>query len=69
MKWEQQGLERVTEWKRLTGDIPLIAIGGMTPERGQQALAAGADVVSVVTDITLNADPEQRIRAWIKALA
>lgn len=69
MKWEQQGLDRVTEWKRLIGDIPLIAIGGMTPERGQQALAAGADVVSVVTDITLNADPEGRIREWTRALA
>ena len=30
-------------------------------------LAAGADVVSVVTDITLNADPEGRAREWIAA--
>ncbi|AGT07221.1 thiamine phosphate synthase [Paracoccus aminophilus] len=69
MKWEQQGLDRVSEWKRLIGDIPLIAIGGMTPERGAQAFAAGADVVSVVTDITLNADPEARIRDWLAVCA
>lgn len=69
MKWEQQGLDRVTEWKRLIGDLTLIAIGGMTPERGGLALAAGADVVSVVTDITLNADPEARISEWIRAVA
>ena len=43
--------------------IPLVAIGGLTVERGKLCLAAGADIVSVVTDITLNADPEARARA------
>lgn len=65
MKWHEQGLDRVTEWKRLVGATPLVAIGGLTPERGRQALAAGADVVSAVTDITLNADPEGRMRDWL----
>lgn len=64
MKWHQQGLERVAEWKRLIGTIPLCAIGGMTVERAPGAFDAGADIVSVVTDITLNPDPEARIRAW-----
>ena len=32
-----------------------------------QALDAGADIVSVVTDITLNPDPEGRCREWIAA--
>ncbi|MEC9196621.1 MAG: thiamine phosphate synthase [Pseudomonadota bacterium] len=67
MKWTQQGLERVTEWKGLIGDIPLIAIGGMSIERAAGAFAAGADVVSAVTDITLNPDPEGRTRAWLEA--
>lgn len=66
MKWQQQGLERVSEWKRLIGDVPLIAIGGLTPERAVQAFAAGADVISAVTDITLNSDPETRMREWLK---
>lgn len=65
MKWEQQGLERVTAWKQIIGNIPLIAIGGMTPERASQALIAGADVVSVVTDITLNNNPETRVIEWL----
>lgn len=69
MKWEQQGLDRVTEWKGLIGDTPLIAIGGLTPERAQLAFAAGADVASAVTDITLNADPDARIRDWLRATA
>ncbi len=68
MKWHEQGLERVTEWKRLVGARPLCAIGGMTPARAADALAAGADLVSVVTDITLNPDPEARVREWLESL-
>ncbi len=68
MKWDPQGLGRVTEWKRRIGSTPLCAIGGMTPERGRAAIAAGADLVSVVTDITLNDDPQARVREWIDTL-
>lgn len=66
MKWDAQGLDRVTEWKRLAGETPLCAIGGLTPERGAAALAAGADLVAAVTDITLNPDPEARMRDWVE---
>ena len=66
MKWEQQGLDRVTEWKRLIGNTPLVAIGGLTPERAVQAFTAGADVASAVTDITLNSNPEARVREWLE---
>ncbi|GAA6160542.1 thiamine phosphate synthase [Ruegeria sp. HU-ET01832] len=67
MKWHQQGLPRVTEWKARVGDIPLVGIGGMSVERAPGVLQAGADIVSVVTDITLNTDPEARVRQWIEA--
>lgn len=66
MKWTEQGLERLTEWKGLVGDIPLCAIGGMSVERAPGVFAAGADTVAAVTDITLNADPDARLRAWMK---
>ena len=69
MPWAPQGLARVSDWKRQLGAVPLVAIGGLTPERGAAALAAGADVVSAVTDITLNPDPEGRRRAWLKVTA
>lgn len=69
MPWAPQGLPRVTEWKRRAGTVPLVAIGGLTPERGTEALAAGADVVSAVTDITLNPDPEARMRRWLAVAA
>ena len=65
MKWTEQGLDKVTEWKKLVGDTPLVAIGGMSVERAQGAFDAGADIVSAVTDITLNDDPEARIKQWI----
>ncbi|YBV95517.1 thiamine phosphate synthase [Phyllobacteriaceae bacterium JZ32] len=67
MKWGEQGLERLTTWKARIGDIPLVAIGGMTVERAPGAFAAGADIVSVVTDITLNPDPEARVTEWVAA--
>ena len=67
MAFAPQGLPRIGEWKRRIGAIPLVAIGGLTVERAKLCLAAGADVVSVVTDITLNADPEARTREWIAA--
>ncbi|MCC5984436.1 MAG: thiamine phosphate synthase [Rhodobacteraceae bacterium] len=69
MKWHRQGLERVTEWKRLVGDIPLCAIGGMSVDRAPGAFHAGADLVSAVTDITLNPDPEGQMRDWLRVCA
>lgn len=65
MKWHQQGLPRVTEWKARLGTVPLVAIGGMSVERAEDVFEAGADTVSVATDITLNSDPEGRVRQWI----
>ena len=66
MPWAPQGLERITKWKHRIGATPLVAIGGFTPERAAGAFAAGADSVAVVTDITLNTDPETRINQWLK---
>lgn len=69
MKWHQQGVEKLTDWKARVGDVPLVAIGGMSVERAPGAFEAGADIVSAVTDITLNADPEARVKAWLEVCA
>lgn len=66
MKWAPQGLQRIGEWKRRIVPIPLVAIGGLNPDRLEGVFAAGADAAAVVTDITLNADPETRTREWIE---
>ena len=67
MAFAPQGLPRITEWKKKIGDIPLVGIGGITLERAAGVLEAGADSAAVVTDISQNADPEQRTRDWVKA--
>ena len=67
MLWAPQGLERITEWRRLVGEKPLVAIGGLTVERLPSVFAAGADTAAVVTDIVRHAEPEHRIREWLVA--
>ena len=69
MSFAPQGLERLGDWKRRIGDIPLVAIGGLTPERARLVLRAGADSACVVTDILRNAEPESRAREWVTATA
>lgn len=66
MKWDPQGLERIRVWKDKVAPLPLVAIGGLRPERLDGVFAQGADSAAVVTDITLNADPEARTREWIE---
>src|SRR5204862_25589 len=67
MPWPAQGLERIAQWKRRIGTIPLVAIGGLTLERLPGVFAAGADVAAVVTDIVRHLDPEARVRQWLSA--
>lgn len=67
MPWRPQGLERLGEWKRRIGALPLVAIGGLTVARLAGVFAAGADVAAVVTDIIRHRDPEARARAWLAA--
>jgi len=68
MPWAPQGTERLGLWKRRVGACPLVAIGGITLERAPSCIAAGADAVAVVSDVTKNPDPEARARGWIQAL-
>lgn len=68
MKWTQQGVDKLSEWKKQISYIPLVAIGGMTPPRSTEAFIAGADIVSAVTDITLNPDPEARVKEWLETI-
>lgn len=67
MRFGPQGLDRIAEWKRRVGAVPLVAIGGFTVARAGGAFRAGADIVSVVTDITHDPDPEAKVRAWLAA--
>jgi thiamine-phosphate pyrophosphorylase len=65
MPWAPQGLARIAEWKARIAPVPLVAIGGITPDRADAVLAAGADSVAVITDVFTHADPEARVRTWV----
>ena len=45
------GLEGLGNIRRALGDVPLVAIGGITSENFEMVLQAGADAVSVISDI------------------
>jgi thiamine-phosphate pyrophosphorylase len=65
MRFAPQGIAKITEWKARVGAIPLVAIGGIKLERAAEIFAAGADSIAVVSDVTQNADPDARVRAWL----
>lgn len=64
MPWAPQGLDRVADWKKRIA-CPLVAIGGITPERAPEVFAGGADTVAIITDIVTHATPEQRTADWM----
>ena len=65
MRFEPQGIPKITEWKKRIGTIPLVAIGGIKFEHAAEIFAAGADSIAVVSDVTQNADPDARVRQWL----
>ena len=69
MRFAPQGIPKIAEWKRRIGDIPLVAIGGIKLEQADAIFAAGADSIAVVSDVTQNADPDARVRAWLGKIA
>ncbi|MEM9359911.1 MAG: thiamine phosphate synthase, partial [Pseudomonadota bacterium] len=66
MPWAPQGLDRVTDWKQKVGDLPLVGIAGITIERADGVLSAGAQSVAVITDFFVHPEPEQRIKQWLE---
>lgn len=65
MTWAPQGLDRVRAWRQRIGALPLVAIGGITPERASGVIGAGASSVAVITDFLTHPDPEHRISVWL----
>jgi thiamine-phosphate pyrophosphorylase len=62
-----QGFEKLRAWKKRIGNLPLVAIGGVSLERAKRVYEAGADCAAVISDVTGAAQPEQRARAWVDA--
>lgn len=66
MKWAPQGLDRIADWRRRVGDLALVVIGGLTPERATLTRQRGADSIAVITDFITHSDPEARVREWLE---
>ena len=65
MRFAPQGIPKISEWKKRVGELPLVAIGGIKLEQAGEIFAAGADSIAVVSDVTQNAEPDARVRAWL----
>lgn len=50
-------------------DVPIVAIGGITPENAASVVAAGADAVAVITALFDAPDIESRAREFCKVLS
>ena len=46
--------------------LPLVAIGGITPENAATLIAAGADLVAVISGVFGAADPEQAAQGYAR---
>ncbi len=69
--YDAGGLERVREaaTRVHARGLRLVAIGGITLERGPEVLRAGADSVAVIGDLLTADDPEARAREYVARLA
>lgn len=65
MPWAPQGLERLKLWRRKIGPLPLVAIGGLTPDRADGVADAGANSLAVITDFVTAEDPIARVNEWL----
>lgn len=69
MAFGPQGLEKISTWAELAG-VPLVAIGGMTPETGLVAKNLGASAIAVISDLFHHPDGiPLRVQKWLESLA
>jgi thiamine-phosphate pyrophosphorylase len=61
------GVEFIRKARKLT-QTPIVAIGGITPERAREAIDAGADGVAVISDILTAKNPAERARQYLEIL-
>jgi thiamine-phosphate pyrophosphorylase len=67
MQFSPQGIEKLKIIRKLV-KLPLVAIGGITLEKLDEILEGEVDIISVISDISKNSDPSERVKKWIGAL-
>ena len=65
---EPLGVERFGQMARSV-DIPVFALGGITPERVEACMEAGAFGVAVMSGIVAADDPEEATRSYLEVLS
>ena len=68
MDFAPQGVEALKIWKKLFS-CHVVAIGGINLDRLPEVMEANPNIVSVVRDITLSKNPEERTLHWQKAIS
>jgi thiamine-phosphate pyrophosphorylase len=66
--YEPVGIELVRTAHGLAGDVPVVAIGGITLDAAPSVIAAGAACVAVIGDLLAGDDPAARVRAYVDVL-
>ena len=62
------GLDLVTYAARLRPARPVVAIGGITLDRVESIMSAGATTVAVISDLLTGSDPTRRVADYVRAL-
>jgi thiamine-phosphate pyrophosphorylase len=62
------GLDLVSSAARMTGELPVVAIGGITLPNARSVIEAGATCVAVISDLLDGNDPRGRTKAFLQAL-
>jgi thiamine-phosphate pyrophosphorylase len=66
--YQPVGLSAVRAAALAAGDLPVVAIGGITLDRAARVLEAGAASVAVIADLLAGGDPARRVRQFLAAL-
>ncbi len=62
--YDAVGLDRVRAARQATGK-PVVAIGGVTLDNAESAVAAGATMVAVIGDLLTGGNPTARVRDYL----
>ena len=67
--YDAVGLELVVTAVKRAGNVPVVAIGGITLDTAASVIQAGASAVAVIGDLLVSDDAAGRVRAYLQELA
>lgn len=59
-----QGLDNLQNLVNINGDIPLVAIGGITLENASSVIKTGVNSIAMVSEITMSDNPEKVVKSF-----